>query len=138
MDIVCSQCATEYEFDDDKVTEAGVTVKCANCGFTFKVRRRHVVETEPIIESAEPPDAEPKLWMVRTAQAESIPYQMEVLEFGGTDARAIQLTRAGVPAGCLSIPCRYVHSPSEMVDYNDVQNAVRLLVELLRQPVHME
>lgn len=84
--------------------------------------------------------ADPRVvaWMVRTAQAESIPYQMEVLEFGGTDARAIQLTRAGVPAGCLSIPCRYVHSPSEMVDYNDVQNAVRLLVELLRQPVHME
>jgi endoglucanase len=60
---------------------------------------------------------------------------MEVLEGGSTDARAIQLTRAGVPAGCLSIPCRYVHSPSEMVDYNDVQNAVHLLADLLEKPV---
>jgi tetrahedral aminopeptidase len=77
-------------------------------------------------------------WMVRTARQAEIPYQLEVLEAGGTDARAIQLTRAGVPAGCLSIPCRYVHSPSEMVDFNDVQNAVRLLIALLRQPIQLE
>jgi putative aminopeptidase FrvX len=81
--------------------------------------------------------ADPRIvdWMVRTAEKAKIPYQLEILERGGTDARAIQLTRAGVPAGCLSIPCRYVHAPSEMVDYGDVQNAVRLLVELLSQPV---
>jgi endoglucanase len=44
----------------------------------------------------------------------------------------------GVPAGCLSIPCRYVHSPSEMVDFDDVENAVRLLVGLLSQPVDLK
>ena len=77
-------------------------------------------------------------WMVRTAEKAGLPYQLEILEGGTTDARAIQLTRAGVPAGCLSIPCRYIHSPSEMVDYNDVQNAVRLLVALLSQPVELE
>jgi len=77
-------------------------------------------------------------WMVATAQKAKIPYQMEILEYGGTDARAIQLTRAGVPAGCLSIPCRYVHSPSEMVDLDDVENSVNLLVELLNQPVTLE
>jgi endoglucanase len=76
-------------------------------------------------------------WMTSTAEKAKIPYQMEILEFGGTDARAIQLTRAGVPAGCLSIPCRYVHSPSEMVDLGDVENAVKLLVELLSKPVEL-
>jgi endoglucanase len=76
-------------------------------------------------------------WMVRTAQGAHIPYQMEILERGGTDARAIQLTRAGVPAGCLSIPCRYIHSPSEMVDRNDVQNAVQLLLKLLSNPISL-
>jgi putative aminopeptidase FrvX len=40
-----------------------------------------------------------------------------------------------MPAGCVSIPTRYVHTPSEMVDYDDIQNAVRLLVELLSKPV---
>jgi tetrahedral aminopeptidase len=74
-------------------------------------------------------------WMVNTAETAQLPYQLEVLEGGTTDARAIQLARAGVPAGCISIPTRYIHSPSEMVDYADVQNAVKLLVALLSGPV---
>jgi tetrahedral aminopeptidase len=76
-------------------------------------------------------------WMVRTAESARLPYQLEVLEGGTTDAAAIQLTRSGVPAGCLSIPCRYIHSPSEMVDYTDVQNAVHLMVALLSQPIKL-
>jgi putative aminopeptidase FrvX len=76
-------------------------------------------------------------WMVKTAEKAKLPYQLEILEGGTTDARAIQITRAGVPAGCVSIPCRYIHSPSEMVDYNDVQNAVHLLLELLRAPADL-
>jgi tetrahedral aminopeptidase len=75
--------------------------------------------------------------MVDTAERAGLPYQMEVLEGGTTDAAAIQLTRAGVPVGCVSIPCRYVHSPSEMVDYRDVENAVNLLVEILSNPIEL-
>jgi putative aminopeptidase FrvX len=74
-------------------------------------------------------------WMVRGAEKLGLPYQLEILEGGTTDARAMQLTRAGIPAGCLSIPTRYIHSPSEMVDFNDVQQAVQLLVELVSHPV---
>jgi endoglucanase len=74
-------------------------------------------------------------WMVRSASKAKLPYQLEILEGGTTDARAIQLARAGVPAGCLSIPCRYVHTPSEMVDYADVTNGVALLVEMLSKPI---
>jgi predicted Zn finger-like uncharacterized protein len=40
MDVRCEKCGTEYELDDAKVTEAGVTVKCTSCGNLFKVRRR--------------------------------------------------------------------------------------------------
>lgn len=81
--------------------------------------------------------ADPRVvdWMVKTAEQSGIPYQLEILERGSTDAAAIQLSRAGVPAGTLSIPCRYVHTPSEMVDLNDVENAVRLMLALLSQPV---
>ena len=84
--------------------------------------------------------ADPRLvhWMVDAAERTHLPYQREVLEQGTTDARAMQITRAGVPAGCLSIPCRYIHSPSEMVDYGDVQNAVKLLVALLSAPIEWE
>ena len=76
--------------------------------------------------------------MVESAQKANIPYQLEVLEWGTTDARAIQLSRSGVPAGCLSIPCRYIHSPSEMVDIGDVENAVKLLVALLSNSINLD
>ncbi len=72
--------------------------------------------------------------LVRAAEAAGVPYQLEVLEGGTTDAAVMQLVRAGVPAGCLSIPCRYVHTPSEMVDEQDVEEAVRLMVEALKAP----
>jgi endoglucanase len=80
--------------------------------------------------------ADPRVvdWMIRSAEKSRIPYQREVLEGGTTDARAIQLARGGVPVGCMSISCRYVHSPSEMVDYDDVQNGVKLLTVLLKAP----
>jgi putative aminopeptidase FrvX len=84
--------------------------------------------------------SDPRLvrWMVAVAEKEGIPYQLEVLERGGTDGQSIQLARAGVPTAGLSIPCRYIHSPSEMVDYNDVQGAVRLLLALVSEPIVLE
>ncbi len=78
-----------------------------------------------------------KNWMVNTAERLGLPYQLEVLEGGTTDAMAIQTSRAGVAAGVLSIPCRYVHTPSETIDINDVENAVRLMIGLLSAPIHI-
>ena len=81
--------------------------------------------------------SDPRLvrFMADTAEKAGLPYQLEILEGGTTDARAMQISRAGMPAGCISIPTRYIHSPSEMVDYRDVQNSVSLLVELLSHPI---
>jgi endoglucanase len=76
-------------------------------------------------------------WMVQTAEKKGIPYQREVLLAGSTDARAIQLSRSGCPTGCLSIPCRYIHSPSEMVDYGDVQQSVKLITALLHSKIDL-
>jgi len=76
-------------------------------------------------------------WMIRTAEKNKIPYQREVINVGGTDARAMQLVRAGVPVGGITLATRYGHSPSEMVDYTDVQNSVKLLTALLRAPVDL-
>lgn len=75
--------------------------------------------------------------MEKAARKARIPCQREVLVRGTTDAAAMQLVRAGVRAGCLSIPCRYVHTTSETVDLNDVQNAVKLLLTLLKEPVRV-
>ena len=76
-------------------------------------------------------------WMTGVAGKNRISVQREVLLGGTTDARAMQLVRGGIPVGCVSIPCRYVHSPSEMVDYNDVQNAVKLVAALLKAPIKL-
>ncbi len=65
--------------------------------------------------------------LIKCAEEKSIPYQLEVLSRGGNDAGAIHKTAGGIPAGGVSIPCRYMHSPCEMVDKNDVENAVKLL-----------
>jgi endoglucanase len=83
--------------------------------------------------------ADPKViaWMESTAKKAKILTQREVLTGGSTDARAIQLTRSGVPTGGLVIPCRYVHSPSEMIDYGDVENTVELLTALLSAPIDL-
>ena len=75
--------------------------------------------------------------LIDAAEAGGIPYQLEVLPMGGTDAAAIQLARGGVPAGCVSIACRYFHTPSEMVDVGDVENAVKLLVSVLEKPFEL-
>ncbi len=79
-----------------------------------------------------------KKWMVETAIKNKIPYQMEILPLGSTDARAMQLAHEGSAAGALSIPCRHVHTPSEMVSYSDVQNAVKLLLAMLSAPVKLD
>jgi endoglucanase len=70
-------------------------------------------------------------WMIARAEAENIAYQRELLTGGTTDAARIQIARAGVPAGCISVPCRYVHTTSETVDRRDVTACIDLLTGLL-------
>ncbi|HEU5079375.1 MAG TPA: M20/M25/M40 family metallo-hydrolase [Opitutaceae bacterium] len=68
--------------------------------------------------------------LVAAADKLKIPYQIEAdPRPTGTDARALQMGRGGVATGLVSIPLRYMHTPSEIVDLNDVENAVKLLVE---------
>jgi endoglucanase len=76
-------------------------------------------------------------WMVETAKKNKIPYQLEILNLGTTDAQAMQLAHEGNAAGAISIPCRHVHTPSEMVSYNDVQHAIKLLVAMLSGPAQL-
>ncbi len=76
-------------------------------------------------------------WIIQTAEKAKIPYQREVLLMGGTDASEMQTARAGVPSGAVSIPLRYVHSASEMVDVEDLKNTVKLLTAMAAKPVNI-
>ena len=48
MDITCERCRTEYEFDESRLGDAGVTVKCTTCGHVFKVKKKELVVTVPV------------------------------------------------------------------------------------------
>jgi len=62
-----------------------------------------------------------------------VKYQIEAAPRGtGTDANAIQVTRAGVAAGLISIPNRYMHTPNEVISFKDLDSAVKLLAEFVR------
>jgi len=71
--------------------------------------------------------------LVKVAEEEKIPYQIEVATGGTTDATAIQLTREGVAVATISIPTRYIHSPVELLDLEDVYNAIRLVVAAIER-----
>ncbi len=70
--------------------------------------------------------------LVRAAKEARIKVQQQPIQRGsGTDANAIQLTRSGVAAALISIPCRYMHSPAEMISIKDADNSAKLLAKFL-------
>ncbi|NLN14507.1 MAG: M42 family metallopeptidase [Tissierellia bacterium] len=91
-----------------------------NKGAAIKVKDRSII-VHPYIRET----------LVKLAKEKEIPYQMEILEFGGTDSGAIHLSKEGVPSGVISVPTRYVHSPVEMASKIDINNCTKLLVEFL-------
>jgi putative aminopeptidase FrvX len=71
--------------------------------------------------------------LVAAAKRAKINYQLEAdARPTGTDARALQMGRGGVATGLISVPLRYMHTPSEMVDLADVEDCVKLLVEFAK------
>jgi len=68
-------------------------------------------------------------WLIAAADRLKIPYQLEAdPRPTGTDARAIQTGRGGVATGLVSVPLRYMHTPSEVVDLEDIERTVQLFV----------
>jgi putative aminopeptidase FrvX len=65
-----------------------------------------------------------------TATARKIPFQVEPAPRStGTDANAMQVSRAGVAAALVSIPNRYMHTPVEVCSLKDLENAAKLIAE---------
>lgn len=72
-------------------------------------------------------DVQVRTTLIELAKKQKIPYQLEVMTDGGTDAGAISLTRSGIRTGGVSIPCRYIHSSAELVDLEDANHVIQLL-----------
>jgi endoglucanase len=71
--------------------------------------------------------------LLAVAEQEGIPYRVQVTpRVTGTDADAIHVVRGGVATGVVSIPNRYMHSPNEMIQLSDVEQAARLIAAFVR------
>jgi len=70
--------------------------------------------------------------LINIAKAKSIPFQFKQVPLGGTDAGAIHLNKAGVPAGTVAVPCRYIHGPVSILHVDDLRNSVRLVSEFVK------
>lgn len=120
-----------YDIDPD----VGVSLDVTLCGDTPKGPRIAVAAGKGIavkvMDSSLICSPQVVAALERAAEAAGVPYQMEVLTAGGNDAGAIQYARGGIPAGTLSVPCRYVHSAAEAVHMADMEGGVRLLTAYL-------
>lgn len=72
-------------------------------------------------------------FVLETAKAEKIPFQLEFSEGGGTDGGRIHLHAQGVPSIVLSVPTRYIHSHHGIISRKDYESTVRLLIALIRK-----
>jgi len=106
------------------VTPAGDTPKADKLAMTLgkgpciKIKDASVICAPSVVK-----------WLEDAAKEGGIVCQREVLPYGGTDTAAIQLTGSGIPAGCISIATRYVHSQAETAQFSDMELAVQLLVQ---------
>ncbi|MEM3597103.1 MAG: M42 family metallopeptidase [Candidatus Bathyarchaeia archaeon] len=71
--------------------------------------------------------------LIDAAEENKIPYQLETGLPGSTDAARIALTREGVPSGVISVPTRYIHSPTSLLSLKDAENAVKLTVAMIQK-----
>ncbi len=74
-----------------------------------------------------------KSFVVDVAESEKIPYQLSVVTRGGTDAGRFHMSRAGCPSLVIGVPTRHIHSHSAVADLSDIDNAVKLVLALVKR-----
>jgi endoglucanase len=125
-----------FAHDPDLAIVVDLTFATDQPGVELGQITKHPLESGPVI--ARGTSLHPLVFelLYETAEAESIPFTLESLGRGtGTDADAIHLSRAGVPTGLVSVPCRYMHSPVEMVSLADIDVAARLIASFAQSLV---
>lgn len=106
---------------DDTVTENAT--KILGKGATITVKDTHMIGNRCI-----------NGWLEEIAKKKKIPIQFDVSEAGTTDAVSIYFSRGGVPAGVVGVPMRNMHSTVGVAHTDDIDNAIKLLGELLKKP----
>jgi endoglucanase len=117
-----------YSLRPDVAIAVDVTFATDQPGLDEKEVGRHRFGTGPVITRGSTLDPRVFELLFEAGEAEGIPFTVTAsARSTGTDADAFHLSRAGIPTGVVSVPLRYMHSPVEMMQLDDVENAARLI-----------
>ena len=75
--------------------------------------------------------------LTSNAKIQNIPYQFKKPAYGGTDAGKIHISREGVPSSVVSVPCRYIHSPTSLLKLDDILNTIYLIDAFIRNKTNI-
>ena len=117
-----------FALEPDAAIVVDVTHATDAPGIDVKEIGKHELGSGPVISRGS--TLHPQLFelLYETAEREMIPFTVEAsARSTGTDADAVHISRAGVPTGLVSIPIRYMHSPVELVQLEDVYACARLI-----------
>lgn len=125
---------TAFSLQPDVAIVVDVTHATDAPGIDKKENGDHALGSGPVIARGSTLSPRVHELLRATAEAEDIAHTFESSgRYTGTDADAIQLSRAGVAAGLVSIPLRYMHSSVEMVQLSDVEGVIELIVAFVRR-----
>ena len=119
---------TAFSLDPDVAIAVDVTFATDQPGISEQEVGRHRFGTGPVLTRGSTLDPKVFELLHETGEAESIPFTVTAsARVTGTDADAFHIARAGIPSAVVSVPLRYMHSPVEMVQLDDIANAAKLI-----------
>ncbi len=122
-----------FGLDPDAAIAVDVTHATDTPGVSKDQNGDHALGSGPVIKRASNLSPVVSEGIIATAESENIAYTLEAdSRSTGTDADAIQFTRAGIATSVISCPNRYMHSPNEVVDIQDVENVARLIAAYIK------
>jgi putative aminopeptidase FrvX len=119
---------TAYALRPDLAIVVDVTHATDAPGVDINELGAHPFGSGPVIERGS--NLNPRVFelMYETAEAQAIPFTLQAsARSTGTDLDAMHVSRGGIPSGGIGLPLRYMHSPVEMVQLDDIDNAARLV-----------
>ena len=125
---------TAYTLNPDVALVVDVTHATDAPGIEVNELGSHPFGSGPVLERGTIPHPAVFELLHETAEAEGIPFTVAASARNtGTDADAIHLTRAGIPIATIGVPLRYMHSPVEMVDLDDLAATARLVAAFAKR-----